>query len=115
MNRFKQLITQKRGLSLVEVLVSLALLSMIVVLLFSVYMVSLQSIQNNGSLQKQDADAAGQIEKGFGGTFSGESQISENSGEFVIDFNGQRVAADGSYVKGSDEDEDAAFFYFDPK
>lgn len=115
LSALKRLRCGKRGLSLVEVVVSLALLSLIVVMLFAVLMVSMNTIYGNAGLKKQDAEAAEQIEKDFAGLPETPSAIEREDATFSIDFDGVVVGADGKILNGSDQNNDSEFKYFEPK
>lgn len=112
-HQLKKLLTQKRGLSLVEVVVSLALLAFISILLLSVMLVSLNTISANAELKKSDAEAAAGLEHKFAGE-ENPSVIEKENDVFVFEFEDATIEVYGERLRGTDEKEDAAFNYFEP-
>ncbi len=111
--RLKKRLCQKRGITLAEIVVSLALFAMIMVLILSVLLVSLKTIANNAELKAKDAEAAAGIENTFAGD-TGE-HISQQTGTLEIQFDGVTIQAEGEYLSGTDPDSQAEFHYFHPR
>ena len=103
-------------MTLVEVIVSLAILTMLSVFIISVLITCLNIIKSNAELKKDSRDAAAGIENTIAG-FGPDSDISvtnETDGTFSITFNGVTIDVSGSYVDGSDTDGNTKYHCFIP-
>jgi|GEM_PF-5134662 len=98
-----------------EIVVSVALLSIVMVLVVTVFMTATNIIKSNADLKEDNANAAGAIENNLAGNAaSSGSAISQLGGTFSVDFNGITISIDGNYVAGTDTDGNTAYYYFDP-
>lgn len=112
--RLKQFLRLKRGVTLAEIVVSLALFAMIMVLILSVLVVSLQTIANNAQLKAKDAEAAAGVENTFADGVESGQHITQQTGTLEIQFDGFTIHAEGEYVSGTDADSQSQFHYFSP-
>lgn len=82
------------GITLVEVIVSLALLAVLLVMMSSVFMSGIHYLYYTTEKAKKSDSAAGKIEKN-------DSSLSRSSGSFEIDFGGTAVTVSGEYRNNS--------------
>lgn len=106
----------KRGLTLVEIIVSLAVLALLSLFVVSVFSITISIIGQQSVLKRANNDAAAGIENHFGGfePDSGICAVEQQRDSLSIDFGGLIVEEDGVLVKGADDDNTAVFFYFTP-
>ncbi|MDD3832565.1 MAG: type II secretion system protein [Oscillospiraceae bacterium] len=112
----KRCIKSKKGLTLVEVVVSLAILSILAVFILSIFASTFNSILGNSNLKNSNQNAAAGIENKFAG-FDPDSDIAiadEQAGSIEIDFGGQIVEAQGNIIEGTDKDNDSKYYSFIP-
>lgn len=112
MKRFLQ--SHKKGFTLVEVIVSIAILALLAVLIVSVYASSLSIIGNNSSAHRKSKSAAAGIENTLAGFApdSGISIVNNQEGTFSISFSGLTISADGQYLIGTDNSGEKKYYYF---
>jgi prepilin-type N-terminal cleavage/methylation domain-containing protein len=112
----KVFIKSKKGMTLVEVVVSLALLSILAILIMSVFASSFQVVFSNADMKKKGKDAAAGIENKLAG-FDPDGDISiirQQRGTFSIDFGGVVIESSGNYVTGNDKEFNAEYHFFIP-
>ena len=103
-------------MTLVEVIVSVALLGLITVFLLGVLGVSLSVISRNAASRQDIRNAAAGIEN----TMAGETPssdiavVSEIQSDFSIVFGGITVSDEGKYIKSENADGGAALYYYAP-
>ncbi len=107
----------KRGFTLVETVVSLAILSLLALLLASVIGVSTDMIGKNAEIQKSSYEASAGIENRMSGFTQdiGITLVITEAGSFTINFGGLTVEAVGSHIYCSDQDGDVKLHYFIPE
>ena len=112
----KRLLKQKKGMTLIEAIVSTALLTLVVTLLVSVFTSSINIIRINAEMKRASRDAAAGIENQMAGIGpdNGVSITQQQAGTFVIQFNGVTVSTGGNLVESTDTDGDVKFYYFVP-
>lgn len=111
-----RLFRRKKGMTLIEAVVSVAILSVISIFIISVLTVASNMVSMNAYLKKSDKNAAAGIENVLAG-FSADSNISvtnRKNGTFTVDFDGVTISPDGHYITGRDKDYNSEFIYFDP-
>lgn len=99
----KKKIASRQGITLIEIIVSIALLGIVVVLIGSAMLAGLYMMQSNLKRTKSSMNAGGAV---AAGASSGSSAVSASSGAVVVTF-GQGSSAisaviPGSYQTGSD-------------
>ncbi|MDD2362416.1 MAG: prepilin-type N-terminal cleavage/methylation domain-containing protein [Oscillospiraceae bacterium] len=112
----KRFFKSKKGLTLVEVVVSLAILSILAVFILSIYASSFNTILGNANLKNSNQNAAAGIENKFAG-FDPDSDIAtveQQTGNLEIDFGGQTIDAEGSIIEGTDKNNDSKYYSFIP-
>ncbi|MDD5604123.1 MAG: type II secretion system protein [Eubacteriales bacterium] len=107
----------KAGMTLVEVILSLAILSMIAVLISSVMGLSFKVSKDSYILGESGSKAAAGIESRIAGFEHdpGISVVDAQEGIFTISFSGQEAAIAGNFIRGSDNDGNAVLRYFEPQ
>ncbi|HCA29679.1 MAG TPA: hypothetical protein DEP23_09005 [Ruminococcaceae bacterium] len=111
-----KLLKSKKGMTLVEVVVSLAILSILAVFIMAVFGSSFQTVVTNANLKKGQKDAAAGIENKLAG-FDPDGNLSvtnEQSGNFSIDFGGVTIDASGNFIIGKNKDQDSTYYFFIP-
>lgn len=96
----------KRGMTLVEVIVSVALLSIVVIFFCSVFVYFVTILSSVAKLRQATGKAAGGIEAQAGGATDSSPDYTAitSSGSFSIDFGGNTVTVDGSYIESKNDD-----------
>jgi|GEM_PF-3163657 len=106
----------KKGMTLVEIVASLAILSLVMILLISVYGASINLIRSSGTQKNSNKNAASGIENAIGGfdPDAGISIVNRQSGVFTVRFSGATIDSPGNYVAGSDASGGSKLHYFNP-
>lgn len=106
----------KKGASMVEIIVSLAIFSLIFVFFLAIFSSYLQTVSNNSRLSRQDEDAASGIENSLakGSQESSNAVVNSLQGEFVISFGAASINQSGEFVISRDTDAKSEFYYFEP-
>lgn len=102
-------------MTLVEVVVSLAILSLLAILLTSVF-TSAVTIVGSQAVQKQaNKEAAGGIENVAAGyDANADVTIQQSSGNFSVQFGGVTIVQQGTYYEGTATDQEGSYTYFEP-
>lgn len=114
--RMRHVLKSRKGLTLVEVVVSLAILSILAVFILSVFASSLNIIAGNANLKKGNHNAAAGIENKFAG-FDADANLSvinQQSGSIQIEFGGVSIEAAGKFITGNDIKNDSEYYAFIP-
>jgi len=114
--RFLKAFKNKDGMTLVEVVVSLALMSILVLIFVSLIYYSMASIGRNVQLKRADTDAVAGVENAAAGTESSVPQtvVSETSSTFVVTFGDTTITTNGKLVEGTDTQAKSRYSYFVP-
>ena len=103
-------------MTLIEVVVSLTILSMIFVFVATVFVSSVSIINKSAIAKRNNENAAAGIENKMAG-FDPDGTISvasQSSGSLQIVFNGVTITANGTFVRSRSVSGDTAFSYFIP-
>ncbi|MDR3551662.1 MAG: prepilin-type N-terminal cleavage/methylation domain-containing protein [Clostridia bacterium] len=107
----------KGGMTLIEVVVSMALLSIVMVFICSTCLFIIQMFARSASQGKNSMDAAGGVDLKTANpavtTYdNGKATMGNNDGTFVITFGAQPpVTVNGSYVSGTDTNNNQTVTY----
>ena len=115
MKTIRQRLKSRKGLTLVEVVVSLAILSLLAILLTSVF-TSAVTIVGKQAVQKQaNKEAAGGIENVAAGyDANADVTVQQSSGNFSVQFGGVTIEQQGAYYEGTATDQEGSYTYFEP-
>lgn len=104
----------KKGMTLVEVVVSSALFSIIVLFMVIVYSTAFTIILNSAQLKQADKNAAAGISNELAGLLpdSSISTTTHNSSTLTISFSGSTINASGYLVEGTDLKSKSKLYYF---
>lgn len=86
-----------KGLTLIEVIVSVALLAIVSIMLFTIMATALAAVKSTRTRTNHTAAAAAQIEKKHA---ENSSALSDSS--LTISFSGKQYEVSGSYISGCD-------------
>lgn len=103
-------------MTLVEVVVSLAIVSILAIFILTVFSASVSVIGSNATLKKQNENAAAGIENAAAG-FSPDDDISvveRQTSSLEVDFGGVTITVDGQLIVGNDKKGDSKYYYFAP-
>lgn len=98
-----------------EIVVSLALLSIVMVMITTVFLTALRIISTHAKLKEYNAYAAGAVENNMAGEAAdAEASVSQTSGNFTVNFTYNSIDVTGDYIEGTDTDENTSYYYFAP-
>jgi prepilin-type N-terminal cleavage/methylation domain-containing protein len=112
-----RLLKSKKGMTLVEVVVSMAILSILAVFIMSVFAATLGSVMSNSELKKSGKLAAAGIENKLAG-FEPDQDISvieQENGFIEVDFGSIIVNSEGYYIIGKDKNQNSKYYFFIPE
>ena len=114
--RLLKLFNKKAGMTLAEVVVSLALMSILVLIFVTLISYSMAIIGRNVQLKRADTDAVAGVENAVVGTESSLPQavVSETSGTFVVTFGDITITTNGQLLEGTDDESKSKYSYFVP-
>lgn len=114
--RLIKLFKNKDGMTLVEVVVSLALMSILVLIFVTLMFYSMSVIGRNYQLKSADADAVAGIENVAGNTGSSTAQsvTTSKSTNFITTFGSTTITTNGVLVEGTDDEAKSKYSYFVP-
>lgn len=107
---------RKKGMTLIETIVSTALLSITVILIVAVFSSSFTIIYNSAKLKEASRNAAAGIENQLAG-YGADTEVSitsQQAASMNIQFNGVTVHASGTLVESTDSGAETKFRYFVP-
>lgn len=116
-SRLRRFLKGNQGMTLTEVVVSIALLGILTLFILMVFVTSLNIIRHNAQIKVSARDAAGGIEHHIAGE-SGDSSaavVSGDSSGFAIQFGGQVFHTYGEFVEGKDTRDGVTYHYFEPE
>jgi hypothetical protein len=107
-------------MTLVEIVVSIALLSMVSLLIITVFVTSNRIIGNNAIMKRNGENAAAGIENKMADPIStpapfssGDiSIVSQQAQNFVVSFNGADITTGGKLVSSNDINNENTYYYF---
>jgi prepilin-type N-terminal cleavage/methylation domain-containing protein len=111
-----KIIKSKNGMTLVEVVASVAILALLAVFVVSIFATSITIVGRNAQVKKSNTKAAAGIENTVAGFTVSEETVSviETSSNFEIVFGGNTINKEGTYYKSSDEKGEGNYYYFVP-
>jgi len=114
--KLRILLKGKRGLSLIEIIVSIAVLALLTLLVISVFSAAVSIVGRQTALQRVDNDAAAGVENYLAGfePDSGIGAVTEQPGSLSVDFGGTVITEDGVLIRGTDDDNQSVYYYFSP-
>jgi hypothetical protein len=113
-NRIKN-INNIKGLTLIEVITSVALLALTMLFFTTFFLSAITYINDNKTLSTNYANADAGIENKMAGIApDANSIVTQTSGNFTITFTGVTVNVAGNYVRGTDSAIKTAMYYFNP-
>jgi len=115
MKNFKS-IKNKKGMTLVEIIVSVAILSIIAVFIITVFASSNNIIGNNAILKRNGENAAAGIENKMAGLGADTdiSIVGQQDASVTVTFGTNSVVTSGKIVASSDKNSTEKYYYFVP-
>jgi len=107
-------INSRSGMTLVEIIVSMALLSIVLILAANMFLTGMSILAASTKKSQKSLQAAGGIENKAGGAAIGSAVISSSTGNFTLVFGSSSYTVSGSYVTGTDSDGDVKYKSFQP-
>lgn len=103
-----------RGFTLIELIISIALISMIVMISGEIFVYAFNILGRAARKKTDSMKAASGIELTTDDTASDDFPVTEHVGDFTINFGSDPVSVDGTYVEGSGPDGDVVYKSFIP-
>lgn len=112
-----RVLKSKKGMTLVEVIVSTALFSLIGIFVMTVFSGGFSVVNNEGKTKQDDLKAIAGLEQQRASETVNSSiaSINEENGKFYVNFGGNQVEVNGTYIKAEDKDKNSQYNYFTPK
>ncbi len=108
------LLKSKRGLTLTEVVVGIAILSLLFLFIVTVFPTAISIVGDQAQLKRSDKGAAAGLENQLAGQEAepGRSVIDDSPGRLEIDFPAGKLQPDGVFLRSQSADGGTVFYYF---
>jgi prepilin-type N-terminal cleavage/methylation domain-containing protein len=116
MMKLLKVVRKKDGMTLVEVIVGLALMSILVLIFTTFIFYSMAAMSRNIGLKSADTNAVAGVENAAAGVESSIPQTvtSESSSTFIVTFGSTTITTNGELVEGTDTQAKSKYSYFVP-
>lgn len=106
----------KKGFTLIELIISIALLSIISIFIFNSFLFSTKILSKSASKKIKSMDASSGIELGTDNTLSTnpDTTINKTEGSFTLNFGNNNISVNGSYIQGSNSTGEVVYKSFVP-
>lgn len=105
-------LNNEKGFTLIELIVSIALLSLLLLMFSSFFMYSVQLLGKASKQKVNSMSAASKIE--LDTATSNNANTTKTSGNISISFGGTPIVVSGNYIAGSDASKDVNYKSFIP-
>lgn len=106
------MLKKNKGFTLVELIVSIALLSIILILFVELFIFSVNILSRSSKQKASSMNASSKIETDTAASASGNTV--QTSGNFTITFGGIDVSASGSFLRNNDSSSQVYYKSFIP-
>ncbi len=109
------LLKSKRGMTLVEVVAGIAILSLLFLFIVTVFPTAISIVGDQARLKRSGKNAADGLESHFAGQEPepGRAVVQQTPGQLEVDFPAGPVQPDGVFVKSRGADGGEVFYYFE--
>jgi prepilin-type N-terminal cleavage/methylation domain-containing protein len=106
----------KKGFTLIELIISIAILSIISIFIFDSFLFSTKLLSKSAGKKIKSMDASSGIELGIDNTLSTnpDTTINRTAGSFTLNFGNSNISVNGSYIKGSNSTGEVVYKSFVP-
>ena len=108
-----KIINKKKGFTLIELIVSMALLSILLIMFANLFMYSVNLLGKSSKGKIGNMNASSKIELNTAGAGSS-SDVTSTSGSLSINFGGTSVTVTGNYISANDSGSQVSYKSFVP-
>jgi len=108
-----KIINRKKGFTLIELIISMALLSILLIIFANLFMFSVNLLGKSSKGKIGNMNAASKIEL-YTATAGSSGTVTPTSGSFSINFGGTNVTVTGNYISANDSGSQVSYKSFIP-